>query len=100
MLKKQGEFENIIIKPAHKLEASNQQTQLIQKKNKKAVVITNLREGGLAEQAGLQVGDIILDVNRKAVHSARDAVKLFKKGVNSIRVLRGQSTMLVFMETK
>jgi len=67
----------------------------------KGVVIVEVKPGSLADQAGIQVGDIILDINRIAVKNSKDAEKLLKKskgGTVAFRILRGQITMLVFME--
>ncbi|MDZ4676382.1 MAG: Do family serine endopeptidase [Oligoflexia bacterium] len=67
---------------------------------KRGVVVTGTQDGGLADQAGLEIGDIILDVNKKRALSAREALKNIKPGVNSLRVLRGQVTLLIFMEAR
>jgi serine protease Do len=67
---------------------------------KKGVVVVSVRPGGLAEQAGMEIGDVILDINKKPVKSAREAASAIKQGPNSFRILRGGSTILVFMDAK
>jgi serine protease Do len=66
----------------------------------KGVVVTAVRQGSLADQAGIQVGDVILDVNRRTVKTARETVKSLKKGTDSLRILRGNATLIIFMDTK
>ena len=41
----------------------------------KGAVITSVRDGSPAQEAGLQQGDVIVEVDRKPVQSADDAVK-------------------------
>ncbi len=72
---------------------------------KRGVVIIDIEQGSLAEQAGLHPGDIILDINKTPVTSASDAIKVFQKdfkkgsgGMRNLRVMRGANTMVVFME--
>jgi serine protease Do len=68
---------------------------------KKGVVIVEVKQGGLAEQAGIQPGDILLDVNRGAVKNAKDVSAKLKKltsGTLNFRILRGDATLLAFIE--
>lgn len=68
--------------------------------NKKPVVI-KIDWNSPAARSGLMAGDIILDVNRKSVHSIKDIFKRLKKGqVNILRVLRQDTALLVFIEPK
>jgi len=62
-------------------------------------VITGVKQNSLSDQAGLQAGDIILDINKKPVRTAKEASKNLKKGANSLRILRGQTTLIVFMDS-
>lgn len=62
----------------------------------KKPVIVNVEASSPAAQAGLLAGDIILDINRRDVNSAADAVKNLKKGTNTLRVFR-QGTVLFLM---
>jgi len=55
----------------------------------KGAVIANVRPGSAAEDAGLQAGDVIVSVNRKAVDSASSAVA----GVHAIPA--GQDVLLL-----
>jgi len=49
--------------------------------------VANVQPGGSAENAGLQRGDVILEVNRKPVHSAQDvqqALSSIAKGQDAL----------------
>jgi len=59
-------------------------------------VITEVRPGSAASRAGLAVGDVILDINRKEVKNSADVPKHMKKGTNTLRVVReGEIIILV-----
>lgn len=69
--------------------------------NRAAPVITEVDPKSPSGRAGLRPGDIVIDVNRQP--SANDAavIKNLKGGqVNSMRVLRGQLPILIYMEAK
>lgn len=61
----------------------------------KKPVIIRVEESSLASMAGLQVGDIILEVNKKEVTSASDVVKNLKKNTNTVRVARGNQIIVL-----
>ena len=61
----------------------------------KKPVITSVDRSSLASMAGLRVGDIILEVNKKDVASATDVVKSLKKDSNSLRVARGKQIIVL-----
>jgi serine protease Do len=53
----------------------------------RGAVVANVQPGGSAENAGLQRGDVILEVNRKPVHSAQDvqqALSSIAKGQDAL----------------
>jgi serine protease Do len=58
-------------------------------------VITEVTQGSKAALAGLQPGDVFLDINRQQVSKATDVIKLLKKGRNIIRLIRGNMTVIV-----
>lgn len=69
---------------------------------KKGAVIIAVKENSVADQAGLQVGDLIYDVNQKfkrkgTIPTAKEINEAFRKGSNSLLVGRGGNTMLVFL---
>jgi len=74
---KKGVFEKIGI------EVSNITPNLRQKfnlsKKVKGVVITGIRRGSKAERVGLQIGDVILKVNREPVENVKEFQKMMKK---------------------
>lgn len=63
----------------------------------KRPIIVNVQNGSLAELAGLQEGDIILDVNKSEVTNAKEAMSKIKKGSNSLRVARGSRVFVITM---
>ncbi|MCB0341883.1 MAG: Do family serine endopeptidase [Pseudobdellovibrionaceae bacterium] len=64
-------------------------------------VVVEVIAGSTAAQAGLAPGDVILDVNKKAVYSAKDVVRHFKKKqLNILRVLRQDQVFLAYLEYK
>jgi serine protease Do len=69
----------------------------IQDAPKQGVVITGIRQGGLAEQSGLQVGDVIGDVNRHHVETVKKLLKEVRRGTNSMLIKRGPLKFIVFM---
>ncbi len=64
-----------------------------------APVITEVERGTVAAQVGLQVGDVILDVNRAPVRRAADVVKNLRQGTNILRVARGNMVAVIAIET-
>ncbi|MEM7645413.1 MAG: trypsin-like peptidase domain-containing protein [Pseudomonadota bacterium] len=53
-------------------------------------IITSVRKGGPASVAGIDVGDVILKVNRREVNSPTDVLKRLRRGKNKL-VLYGRS---------
>ncbi|HYS10772.1 MAG TPA: Do family serine endopeptidase [Myxococcales bacterium] len=70
----------------------------------KGVVVVDVAVDSPAGDAGLEPGDVIVELNRKAVFTAADyksAVKAVKKGDTAlVRVRRGQSTQYVPVRVK
>ncbi|MCU1279197.1 MAG: protease Do, partial [bacterium] len=66
----------------------------------KGAVITSVRDGSPAQEAGLQQGDVITEVDRKPVQSADDAVKTLasaRSGGHLVRVRRGEGALFVVL---
>ncbi len=66
----------------------------------KKPMIIEVERGSLAAMANLQVGDLILDVNKKEVKKALDVAKNLKRGVNTLRLARGNRLLIVSFEVK
>jgi serine protease Do len=68
----------------------------------KGAVVTSVREGSPAQEAGLQQGDIVLEVDRKPVLTADDAVRALgadRSGGHLLRLRRGDSALFVVVPT-
>jgi serine protease Do len=67
-------------------------------KGAKGAVISSVREGSPAQEAGLHEGDVIVEVDRKAVASGDDAAKLLgadRAGGHLLRVQRGEAALFI-----
>jgi serine protease Do len=68
----------------------------------RGAVITSVRDGSPAQEAGLQQGDVIVEVDRKPVQSADEAVKTLsgdRAGGHLLRVRRGEVALFVVIPT-
>jgi serine protease Do len=63
-------------------------------------MIIEIERQSLASMAGLRVGDLIIDVNKKPVGKATDVLKQLKKGSNTLRLARGNALVVVTIDTK
>lgn len=61
----------------------------------KQPIIIEIERNSLAARSGLRVGDVILDVNKKPIESAKDVLKAMKKDSNSFRIARGQQILVI-----
>jgi serine protease Do len=61
-------------------------------------IIVEVTPQSIAAGAGLMPGDVVLDVNRKEVSSAAETLKSFKKGTNTLRVVRQQAVIFITLE--
>jgi serine protease Do len=62
-------------------------------------VVTQVERGSQASRSGLSPGDVILDVNRKKVSSAKDVLKRLKKGTNVMRVLKQDRVAILYLQS-
>lgn len=60
-------------------------------------VVVEVARNSTAGQAGLEPGDVILDVNRKEVKTASDVLKNLKKGTNTLRVSRDNAIAILVL---
>lgn len=61
-------------------------------------VITDVKQGSPAYQAGLARGDVILDINQRPIRSVSDVMKALQRDRNLIRVQRGNFRVALFLE--
>ena len=60
-------------------------------------VVVEVARNSTAGQAGLEPGDVILDVNRKEVKTASDVLNNLKKGTNTLRVSRDNAIAILVL---
>jgi serine protease Do len=58
-------------------------------------IVTEIAPGSPAAKSGLQVGDVILDVNRQEVNKSVDVLKQLKSGRNTLRIARGDMVAIL-----
>jgi serine protease Do len=63
-------------------------------------VVIEIEKNSVANKAGLQQGDVILDVNKNAVESSKDVLKSLKKGQNTLRVARNSRIQIINIEAE
>lgn len=61
-------------------------------------LVSEVSPQGLAAKVGIRPGDLILDVNKKEVKSAQDAVRHFNKGINTLRIRRGEGVVIIVLD--
>lgn len=60
-------------------------------------IVIEVERGSKASRSGLAPGDVILDINRKTVSSARDVLGSLKKGTNIMRVLKRDRVVILYL---
>jgi serine protease Do len=64
-------------------------------------VVIDMDYEGPAAKAGLNIGDVVVDVNRAEVTSDVEVLKRLKNGqINSLRILRGAQPALIYINPK
>lgn len=63
-------------------------------------VVIDVERGSIASRAGMQAGDVILDVNKNAVENTKDVLKNLKKGQNTLRIARNSRIQILNIETE
>jgi len=65
----------------------------------KGVIVADVRSGGVAEEAGLEVGDVIVRLNHRRVETDRGFAKMMKEirpdGIVVLKVLRDRSPRMI-----
>ena len=65
----------------------------------KPIVIETDR-GALASRQGLRVGDLIVEINKAEMKTAKDVLKALKKGKNMVKVARPGGMTIIEIEAK
>lgn len=58
-------------------------------------IVTDIDPQGAAVKAGINVGDVVLDINRQSVTKSSDVLRTLKKGRNIIRLVRSGMVIIV-----
>jgi serine protease Do len=69
----------------------------------KGAIVTEIAEGGLAAEAGLRPGDVVLEIDRKQISSAGEAGKLLAKprpAGHLLRIQRGDTARYLSLGAK
>lgn len=61
-------------------------------------VVIEIVPGSPAARAGLQPGDVILDVNRKEVSNSTQVLKQLRQGTNTLRIARGPAVAILVIQ--
>lgn len=69
-------------------------------KKAEGVVVTNIEQGSLAGEAGMQRGDVILEVNRVPVNSVEEFNEAIQKSRNSVLFLAYRNGSTFFLSIK
>lgn len=81
------------------IEVADPTSKILQKFNLesdiKNPVITKVEPGSIASRVGLKAGDVLLSVNKSEPKTASEALNLFKKGENSVRLVRGRGLSVI-----
>ncbi|MFS4457874.1 trypsin-like peptidase domain-containing protein [Bdellovibrio sp. HCB2-146] len=64
----------------------------------KQPVVIETERSSPASRSGLRVGDVVLDVNKQSVEGTKDALKLLKKGTNTLRIARNTRIQIINIE--
>lgn len=62
-------------------------------------IVSEVEPGLPAAKAGLEVGDIIQEVNKQGVNRSKDVLTQLKKGSNILKILRGNKAQVIFVES-
>ena len=72
--------------------------------NTKGVIVTEIQPGGPADQAGIEVGDVIREVNQRPVNTAKDFEQSARQSKRGDRVVllvqRGDNTVFLALKRK
>ena len=63
-------------------------------------IVIEIERASLASKQGLRVGDLIVEINKIEMKSAKDVLKNLKKGLNSIKVARSGGVSVLEVEVR
>lgn len=58
-------------------------------------LVIEVERSSIASKEGIRVGDIIVDVNSQEIKSAKDVIKAFKKGKNTVKIARASGVTVL-----
>ncbi len=63
-------------------------------------IVSNVSEGSLAATAGIEVGDVVLEVNNEEVNTASDVVKRIRQGSNQLTLQSATGIKSIVVSTQ
>jgi serine protease Do len=63
-------------------------------------IVLEIQNDSPALRSGIRPGDLILDVNRKEVKTAKEVLSSLHKGTNTIRIARGEGIRIFVLDSK
>ena len=61
------------------------------------LVVVSIRKQSLAAKSGLQIGDVIIETNRKSIRTAKQLIRSLDRKSNLLRVVRGKYWQIIFL---
>jgi len=98
-LKKYGKVERSYTTGVHVQSIDQRMQHYLRLSSSEGVIITDVEKQSSGEKAGLQVGDVILEVDGKRINSANDIIRVIDEGLHkvgdvvSLTILRENNSM-------
>ena len=98
-MKKYGKVERSYTTGVHVQSIDQRMQHYLRLSSSEGVIITDVEKQSSGEKAGLQVGDVILEVDGKKINSANDIIRVIDEGLHKVgdivtlKILRENSSI-------